>query len=179
MSEDYRQFIADHQCKPGFVNNYFSAVLFLNLKDNHLTNAEFPIPLSVLEEELEREDLNLTLTLERATISQALKYFVIYLLRRCTSERVNTLNYESVLREVISREGALPTGLQNPLTPSVSFHCLPTVCKIFIIGVLRRLAGFLQKNLKAITSDSESNVFYAFPDGRVFVYRHISKRISP
>ncbi|GMS79094.1 hypothetical protein PENTCL1PPCAC_1269, partial [Pristionchus entomophagus] len=178
MNESYRQWIANYQYKPGFVNNYFSAVLFLNMNDNHKLDQEFPIPLSLLEEELGREDLNVSLQADRATISISIKYLIIHLLRKVrTEKRVTVSNYEDILRSTLNLGGILPEGVTNPLTLSTSFHCLPSVCKIYIIDTLRRVAKLPSSNVSEIGIDTERNMFYVLPDGRVYVYVKVGNDI--
>lgn len=117
----------------------------------------------------------------------------LFLLYGSESVHLSSSNYMSHLRSFLARPRVLPLNISNPITSSfISFHCLPTECKLYILNMLFHqtpvsyfviiLYSFkdvldpfifcrLQKVLDTCThlgNDSVGNKFYLAQDARVY-----------
>ncbi|GMT10408.1 hypothetical protein PFISCL1PPCAC_1705 [Pristionchus fissidentatus] len=163
-SNGYTQWLADFQCKRGFVNNYWCAALLFSM--NKRSQRTFNIPYFIIEEELEKENKNVHLdSLSKVYVSHPLTHFLVHLLKQCRPDTTLS-NYESSLREFLNQQYILPPGIANPLTPSTSFHSLPTECKLWILCCLMDYATF---DLGHLYKDKDRNNFYLISPCRLYV----------
>ncbi|GMT10405.1 hypothetical protein PFISCL1PPCAC_1702 [Pristionchus fissidentatus] len=172
----YRQWIETFEYHNGsttrytnsFINNYWCAAL-THLMSPSTKNDEFNIPYFIVEEELIRENDNANLEdKSEAYISNALKYFLVHLLKRKNS-KANIANSDQLLHEFLESDGILPLGISNPLTSSTSFHFLPSECKLWILCALQSNGETVNVLPKHIYKDFDSNLFYLLPPCRLYV----------
>ncbi|GMT13502.1 hypothetical protein PFISCL1PPCAC_4799, partial [Pristionchus fissidentatus] len=128
------QWLASISRKPGFVNNYWFALLSFALIRQRWE--PFQIPFFIMMEELEKEEA--IAGKKGMQASEPLRQFIVYLLKK-SRPTTSVDNYEEVLRDFLDEECLLPDGVDSPLTSSSSFHELPTECKLWI---LCQLIGF-------------------------------------
>ncbi|GMS79090.1 hypothetical protein PENTCL1PPCAC_1265, partial [Pristionchus entomophagus] len=168
----YQVWLSNQKGKPAFINNYWSALLAHEMDQNKESDT-FKIPYFIVEEELMKEDKNMNVpNKEKAYYSSALINWIVHLLKPY-NDRATVHNYEEVLRDFLDMECVLPTGIDHPLTMSTSFHFLPTECKSWIFYMLQT-HNKAPSALKALYTDTKlGNVYYLFPDCRLYV--HITK----
>lgn len=167
--EGYKSWLTSLQRdQRSFTNNYWCAVLARDMEESKLSDS-FKIPYFIVEEELLKEDNNVNLANSAdQKISTALQLWLVHLLKADGSE-VNISNYEEVLRSFFEMDSVLPARVARPLTPSTSFHCLPTECKLWIFYTLRN-HGKAVKSLKTLAKDPLGNCYTIVPHSRLYVY---------
>ncbi|GMS79093.1 hypothetical protein PENTCL1PPCAC_1268, partial [Pristionchus entomophagus] len=165
----YQQWLAKQKHQPVFINNYWCAMLAYDMAESNLSES-FKIPYFIVEEELTKEDNNEKLENQKeAYISNALRHWVVHLLKTL-KEDTNVSNYEEMLRDFFElEENVLPSGVCNPLTPSTSFHNLPTECKLWIFYTLRNHGKSNNRSLRTMTKDQRGNTYHIVPDCRLYV----------
>ncbi|GMS79097.1 hypothetical protein PENTCL1PPCAC_1272 [Pristionchus entomophagus] len=165
----YQLWLAKQQHQYLFINNYWCAMLAYDMTDNN-SSESFKIPYFIVEEELLKENNNVNLENQKdAYISNALRHWLVHLLNEFNKE-TNVTNYEEVLRDFFQQvDNILPSGVSNPLSPSTSFHNLPTECKLWILYTLRNHGKSNKRSLRTITKDQLGNTYHIVPDCRLYV----------
>ncbi|GMR56541.1 hypothetical protein PMAYCL1PPCAC_26736, partial [Pristionchus mayeri] len=162
--EGYKSWLAQLQGQPSFKNNYWCAMLAKDLEENSEISVGMKIPYSIVERELEKEQEK-----DNVNHSIILRHWIVDLLK-AYNEDVNATNYEEVLRDFLASDNILPADITSPLTPSTSFHSLPTECKLWIFYTLRTYKK-PSCDLKSIAKDPLSNTYYivTVPECRLYV----------
>ncbi|GMR59435.1 hypothetical protein PMAYCL1PPCAC_29630, partial [Pristionchus mayeri] len=177
LKSEYLLWLKKLKLRDGFMDSSCYAAVSLSLK-SLFKKESFRIPYFILDEELRKEQNNIREMTPELTrnencpfVSPIIKHLLIITLQLCEpNKRVNSSNYMSHLRSFLARPRILPLNISNPITTSnISFHCLPTECKLYILNMLFHQTPKVLDTCTHLGNDSMGNKFYLSHDARVYV----------
>ncbi|KAF8384946.1 hypothetical protein PRIPAC_74088 [Pristionchus pacificus] len=176
QKSEYLLWLKKLKLRDGFMDSSCYAAVSLCLKSLFKRDT-FRLPYFILDEELRKEQNNVLEMTSKLTrnencpyVSPVIRHLLVVTLQLCEPQkRVNSSNYMSHLRSFLTRPRVLPLNISNPITSSfISFHCLPTECKLYILNMLFHQTPKVLDTCTHLGNDSVGNKFYLAQDARVY-----------